>query len=958
VTALSQVEKHRADLDRYVKAMHALRDPWGISLFQARANCMGVPDHLRTAFRLRGEQLAQIDGGVYRQLAQTLDEFVVKRGPELLTRDGSSAWAQAARQQTVLTAELAEEAFDCAQHVGEASLPGTLRLLNAGAEATGLQPGGSLAAWQECVRCWEQISVVLPKMDPGVFRLDLDAVVDGMRPAGRGFIRRAVALGFSGGYRRARTSLRQAARSKLTSAALLNEAIAARDAAAAWAMRAPIGAPPAVPMDLSATATSLHQTVQAAERLSVLGAFDAVSMATPDLLDLCMDLVADRETLNALPTLARMQSELDRSHVMPLVSEVGLRSLSADEAGISLSYAWWSSIHEHVSSSDSTISGFRRQAHDREAAQYFVGDEDHIMNTSARVLRAVAERSVQVRNEYPAESDLVQKQARLRRGHLPIRDLFQAARHVLTAIKPCWAMSPLVVSQLLPNEGAVFNVVIFDEASQITPADAVGPLLRATHAVVAGDRRQLPPTSFFIADTPDTDDEQDEQGALTKNLESILDVMAALLPAPNGTRTLEWHYRSRDERLIAFSNAQPMLYDWSLTTFPGVTEGGCLEHVLVEWEGATGQEGSSSLEVEQVVQLVLRHAAERPEESLGVIAMGIKHADRISESLRRALSETVELDEFFAEDRDEPFFVKNLERVQGDERDAIILSVGYGKGADGRMFYRFGPLNTVGGERRLNVAITRAKRRLTLVSSFSVSDLDPARLRSEGAQMLHRYLAYAESGGQDLGRLKRHKPELNPFERDVLHHLMAAGMPLIPQYGVSGYWIDFAAQHPTQPGRMVLAIEADGAMYHSARTVRDRDRLRQQHLERLGWRFHRIWSTEWFLHREQEIERAMDAYHYASTADGMAPRRELNQLDRVPTPARGPRPPVPRGLGINDYSDRQLDAMVGWISSDTLVRTHADLLQAAMQELGFERRGERIVERLTAAIKRALPAGG
>ena len=201
----------------------------------------------------------------------------------------------------------------------------------------------------------------------------------------------------------------------------------------------------------------------------------------------------------------------------------------------------------------------------------------------------------------------------------------------------------------------------------------------------------------------------------------------------------------------------------------------------------------------------------------------------------------------------EPFFIKNLERVQGDERDAIILTVGYGKSPDGRMIYRFGPINNEGGERRLNVAVTRARASMTVVSSFSVTDMDPTHLRSEGAQMLCRYLAYAESGGTDLGNVSKDKPDLNPFERDVQAKLSEAGVPLVAQYGCSGYWIDFAAQHPTTPGQMVLAIECDGATYHSSATARDRDRLRQEHLERLGWYFHRLWSQDWFFHREAEI---------------------------------------------------------------------------------------------------------
>ncbi|WP_159944388.1 MULTISPECIES: AAA domain-containing protein [unclassified Nocardiopsis] len=212
-----------------------------------------------------------------------------------------------------------------------------------------------------------------------------------------------------------------------------------------------------------------------------------------------------------------------------------------------------------------------------------------------------------------------------------------------------------------------------------------------------------------------------------------------------------------------------------------------------------------------VVAEVLAHAESRSEESLGVITMGIEHADRIEAALDQALGEHRDLAGFFAEDRDERFFVKNLERVQGGERDAIILSLGYGRGSDGRMRHHFGPLNLKGGERRLNVAVTRAKRRMTLVSSFGSRDLDPGRLNAEGAKLLRRYLEFAESEGKDLGTSLADHPPLNPFEVDVRDRLTAAGLPLVCQYGVAGYRIDFVAAHPERPGQMVLAVEADGA---------------------------------------------------------------------------------------------------------------------------------------------------
>jgi very-short-patch-repair endonuclease len=539
-------------------------------------------------------------------------------------------------------------------------------------------------------------------------------------------------------------------------------------------------------------------------------------------------------------------------------------------------------------------------------------------------------------------------------------------------------MSPLVVAQVLPARPC-FDVVIFDEASQILPADAACSLLRGAQAVVAGDPHQLPPTTFFMSSAEEAEEEENEDETdpevaaevheaadreLTQGQESILDVMRALLPPPWGTRVLNWHYRSKDERLITFSNAQESLYGWSLTTFPGALPGDAIGHVLVEHTPmASSQMNSSPAEVQRVVELVIEHATNRPDESLGVIALGITHAERIAEALRLAATTNPALAVIGAEDREEPLFVKNLERVQGDERDAIILTIGYGRTADGRMRYNFGPINQQGGQRRLNVAITRARRRMTVVSSFTGGEMDPARTRSVGSVMLRDYLLYAESGGKNLGLRALAKPALNPFEEDVTEHLEARGLVVVPQFGASGYWIDFAVMHPERPSQPVLAIEADGVMYHSAQGARDRDRLRREHLERLGWRFHRIWSTSWFRQREAEVDGVMVAYEAAlrpETQPGAAPSTLFDIPDQpemwLPPEAEGdeserdPWPRVPRGMQIGDYSPSQLRAVVRWVKSDGRLYTEEELLAETMRALGFRVRGSRILEALQRAI--------
>ena len=296
----------------------------------------------------------------------------------------------------------------------------------------------------------------------------------------------------------------------------------------------------------------------------------------------------------------------------------------------------------------------------------------------------------------------------------------------------------------------------------------------------------------------------------------------------------------------------------------------------------------------------------------------------------------------------------SIERVQGDERDAIILSVGYHKAANGTLPYRFGPLNQEGGERRLNVAITRARSFMTLVSSFDHRDMDPGRSSAHGIELLRKYFEYVKSGGEDLGATVTDTP-LNPFELHVHTLLSARGIPLTPQYGVSGYRIDFAAAHPDRPGEMVLAIEADGAPYHPSETARERDRLRQQVLENLGWRVHRIWSTEWFHNPEAETDRVVAAWEQAvKIADGeTAPLRRSSASSKKAISGSvraGARPYIKRGEPVTAYQPHELVRIVKWVASDTLLRTDDELFVETMRVLGYRRRGSRIDAAIGGAI--------
>jgi len=315
--------------------------------------------------------------------------------------------------------------------------------------------------------------------------------------------------------------------------------------------------------------------------------------------------------------------------------------------------------------------------------------------------------------------------------------------------------------------------------------------------------------------------------------------------------------------------------------------------------------------------------------------------------------------------KSERFFIKNLERVQGDERDAIIISIGYGKDRAGKVPLRFGPLLPEGGRRRLNVAVTRARQKLAVVSSFSYLDVDLSRVRpGTGVELLRNYLQYAASNGKRLGDANLTSEPLNAFEAEVFDCLSSTGLKLIPQMGASQFRIDMVAEHPTKPGRYVLAIECDGASYHSSYTARDRDRLRQQQLENLGWRFHRIWSTDWFTRKEAEIQRATKAFedavlfadrldHGAADSNnhhGNGIAREQVEAGSA-APQRESRPQVPMRTSISQYSILELAQLLRWIASDGQLRTDDQIISEMVGALGFSRRGARIERAIQTAIE-------
>lgn len=439
------------------------------------------------------------------------------------------------------------------------------------------------------------------------------------------------------------------------------------------------------------------------------------------------------------------------------------------------------------------------------------------------------------------ELALLKNECAKKTGFLPIRQLVNRSGKALIAMKPCFMMGPMSVAQFLKPGKLKFDIAIMDEASQIRPEEALGIIARADQLVVVGDPKQLPPTRFFDRIIEEEDD--DETMAIEES-ESILDAVAPLLPM----RQLAWHYRSQHESLIKFSNY--FFYDGNLVVFPsphGESDEYGVKYKRVK-QGAF-ENGVNIEEARVVVHAVKEHLLAHRNESLGVVTMNAKQRDRIEIEIEEQSKHDSEFRlalEYNQSELRDPLFIKNLENVQGDERDVIFISTTYGPTkAGGRVMQRFGPINSAVGWRRLNVLFTRSKKRMHLFTSMSSSDILVSGTSSRGVIALRDFLVYAKTGKINIVKITD-RPPANDFEVAVAKRLQSEGYECVYQLGVAGYYMDIAVKDPNRPGEYVVGIECDGATYHSAKSARDRDRLRQEVLEGLGWEIRRIWSTDWF----------------------------------------------------------------------------------------------------------------
>lgn len=513
-------------------------------------------------------------------------------------------------------------------------------------------------------------------------------------------------------------------------------------------------------------------------------------------------------------------------------------------------------LNGYVFENDDILKNFNSLEQDDLVKEFRKLDKGQIISAKERLITKLVSNVNYAKQDYSKETAELKRQCKLQRIRKSLRQIIRSIPHLFLELKPCLMMSPTTVAQLLDPNMFHFDVVIFDEASQLTTEDCIGSIIRGSKLVVAGDTKQLPPTSFFrtvVEPEEDIDDEEEQQEPERTDLDSILDECTT---SGFPQCMLKWHYRSKHEHLIAFSNKH--LYQ-ELFTFPNCIETSDTLGVKFFYHTPTQttKEEMCLEEAKIVAKAVMQHAKQHPNMTLGVATLNIKQKSLIENEIEKLREKDSSCEDFFNNAGQEYFFVKNLESVQGDERDVIMISVGYFKNKNGILSMNFGPINQDGGERRLNVLVTRSRYMIQVFSGIKASDFNLEKTTSTGVKLLQAYLDFAQKGDNIFAKEENNNTInfISPFVESVYKVLTKKGYSIASQVGCSNYKIDLAVRDKNNPNRFLVGIECDGPNYNSCATVRDRDRLRQEVLERLGWKMYRVWSTDWFKNPTEQLER-------------------------------------------------------------------------------------------------------
>ncbi|MGH8824830.1 MAG: DUF4011 domain-containing protein [Jiangellaceae bacterium] len=948
-------------LQAYCDALHRPREPFGTSAYDAMVALVTAPAQARTSARIPVAAMQRLDADALASIREGMREYAELGG--LAVADEQSPW----HGSNVPTDEDARALVLTVAELRERGLPALRDLATRAAVEVGLAGPQTTAGCFAVVDLLNSVASTLDQFQPGIWSAPLDDLT-----AATADRRLRMVLGSRLGFL-ARRRLRRQARDLVRGSRTPQDRVdlhagllAARDQLAAWREHSRDGRQPHV-------GPHLPDATLAAEAAAVrLLALVESNPQTADLADLpfaeagrrLASLAADQTLLAAIPRLSQLKLEFSAAGLDDLLDVLHGRGTSPDGAVAAFDFARQVSLLDGWRSEDPALGDFDPIAHEHLVERFRTTDAEALATTVARVRAARAQRFHAVREEREGQAAFVESADAARNP----RELLVAAPDVTLAAMPCWLVSPLSVGTAVPAR-QMFDVVVVLDAGELPVAQAVPAVTRGARVVLVGDDQQVTRPPFTTTVVPDVDADDPAAPVAGQPPPSVFQALEMHVP----TVSLTTQYRARDDRLVTVRAR--MAGRGRVVAVPGVRGPSPLQHVVIEAVG-DGEEpvDSAVAEVARVVDLVLEHARVRPYESLGVVTLGSRHARRIEDTLRRALVRSPDAAAFIREDREEPFFIKDLERAAGEVRDAIVLTAGYGRSVDGRVLYRFGGLDRPGGERVLTAVLAGARERVTVVSAFGADDLSPRRLTTPGAQALRDLLAYIEASGAVASGDHAAADQL---EAAVAERLREAGVEVVVGHGSGHGRIAVAARHPARRDRLVLAVDTDGAAYGAMSTPRDRDRLRPEQLIRLGWAVHRVWSPAWAADPDRETERLLTAYSEAVTAadayDWAEAAAQADVVVGMPDPGgadpddsdaavdtevagpelrdRGLRPRVATVRPVGTYTRHELAAMARWVDTDGAGRSESDAIEVLADELGLADRGPRVDDALRHAVR-------
>jgi REase_MTES_1575/AAA domain len=921
------------ELDAALTALHAVRGPWHVSAYDAMvelAALMAAPAPPRTRVRLAYDVCRRLDAATREELRTVLRE-AAELGAFTLTPE-QTPWLDA----HVATEAEARRALGAARS-GRESLEVARQSMARIAAAAGLVEAASVEGWHRQLDLLVGVRDTLDVLLPTVFEQPLGELIAATAPDG----------GPPGASFLARRALRRRARSLVRPGVHLPDLhvrlLMAQRQLAGWQARSSGGGWPRVPTGLAVAEQALDALEHALDVLGVAlprtGPEELRGLPLEVLDDRLAALAADADGAQDAPRRAQLLARFRDAGLGDLVDDLRGRAAGPDALEGELDLAWWTSVLEAIIRSDARLA-----RHEADTLTGLVDRlrEQHTRSTAAarrRVRLAVEERARQVAAEHPQQARwLLSEVHRGHRSRWP-NDLVRHAPDLLAALRPVWVLSPDAAARLLPPaaSGRVVDTVVVDDAGQVGFPAAAAALARGRHVIVAGDRRRLPPATGGP---------------------SVLEVVASL----TGVRTLHRDHRCRDGRLLA-----PLLdryQGWTSTPGAAARSPLVVEHVR-EGTGvaAPGEEVAVSpdAEVLRIVDLVTEHAVRRPGESLLVVTLGMRHAARIEEALRAEVAHNPDLarwlDVHWTGGISEPFLVRPVHRLAGLERDAVILSIGLARTPHGRVLHRFGVLDGRHGVACLVAALSRARRRTTVVCAFRAEDISAERVRSEGARLLRDVLEVATdpgARGDHDARLALAEPARpDHLVADLARRLREAGLPVAASLPAPDRPLDLAVSDVADPGRMLLAVDVD-VPAHAALSPPDvRERQRRATFERSGWRYLRVAAMDLFCDPDREVTRIRQAWRAAGGTPATLPPVSAPGVPQQPR-NRAPWPDVTPGRTIGAYGERELDAVARWVLSDGVPRTPEALAADLRDALQIGRQGERADAGIAAAARRVL----